>query len=102
MNSQQVFNAMCAAMIGLNDEEWFVVVDNQIDAMPEKLDFCTPFEVGKLDAEEELELDPTRHGLITVGECEEYILGYREGQAADLAGYCDDIEDRNFWAKGQW
>lgn len=98
MNSNQLyFTQMIDAML---DADWRERIDDQIDATPETMDFCTPEAVGRLDAEEQLECDPTRHGYRTVLECEAYILGFKDVTGAmDLEDARDDVE---FWRRGGW
>lgn len=89
------FEAMIEAMMDEQDL-WRVAVDNEIDATPEQLDFATPFDAGWLDAVEQMELDPTRHGYIKLSQCEEYVCGYRDGahveDTVDYVSYQDDVE----------
>lgn len=96
MNIQTLRMAtMTAAML---DDCWLERIADEIDALPEMLDFCTPFDAGKLDAAEGLELDPTRHGLITVFQAEEYILGFRS--VGELEMLIDGRDDEEFWRGG--
>jgi len=63
-------------------DEWSAVMENVVDALPEMLDIVTPREAGRLDAYDGLELDPTRHGFIKIGDCEWYVIGYKGAQQA--------------------
>lgn len=89
MNSQQLFNAMLAAMVG----------DDAIDK-PEQLDFATPREMGRMDALDGEECDPLNYGYVKVTDCEAYILAYRESahieDTDELISYIEDVE----WMRG--
>lgn len=100
-------------------DEWRATMENVVDATPEMLDLVTPREAGRLDAYDGLELDPTRHGFVKIGDCEWYVIGYKTAQQAmarvtvlpqtrmltaremrehnaDYASYLDDVE----WLRG--
>lgn len=98
MNAQQHFALMCAAMTG--PDEWLEAIQDEIDAMPEVLDFVTPEFVGRLDAEEDLDCDPTRHGYRTILEAEAYVIGWKA--ANELEDLVEDMADRDYHSRGQW
>lgn len=97
MNSQY-FEAMICAMMDERDAWREVEIVNASDALPETLDFCTPEAVGRLDAEDGLSCDPTRHGYLKLLEIEEYIWGWK-----DASEYLDNrepaIEDDHEWIR---
>lgn len=94
MNNMQFFNAMCAAML---EDTWQGLIQDEIDANPETLDFCTPEAVGRLDAEENLDCDPTRHGYRTILEAEAYVIGWKAiVEVDDLVSGREDEE----WIRG--
>lgn len=97
MNSQQMMGAMCAAMIS---DQWLEAVQGEIDALPETPDFCTPFELGRLDGLDGFLCDPVQYGFVTIWDAEAYVLGWREGahveDTEDLVSYIEDVE----WFRG--
>lgn len=96
MNSQELFATMIFAM--MDEDAWRVAVDDAIDAMPEQLDFCDPEYVGRLDAEEGLGCDPTRHGFRTILQAEAYVISWTA--AVELQDFIDGCEDVEFWRGG--
>ena len=97
MNAQtQLF---CTMLMAMCDEDlWRISVDNEIDSMPETLDFCTPEYIGHMDAEEGLDCDPTQHGFRTVLECEAYIVAWKDTVA--LEELIDGREHEDFVRSG--
>lgn len=99
MNSYQLFEAMCVAMVG-NDDQWRRDIEDEIDATPETLDFCTPECVGRLDAEEGLTCDSFRHGYLKLLDIEAYIIGWKAAVA--LEEQVEGRLDAEYHYKGQW
>lgn len=95
MNETQFFNAMCEAML---DDTWQGLIQDEIDANPETLDFCTPECVGRLDGEEHLDCDPGRHGYRTILESEAYVIGWKA--ATEVQDLLDAREDEEFIRHG--
>lgn len=65
-----------------------------IEYMKSKL--ATPFYVGYFDGNDGAECDPLSYGFRTVTDCEQYVLGWREGMhlddTQDLIDARDDVE----------
>lgn len=95
MNAETMFVMGCAAMF---DDIWAERVKAEYAAMPEQLDFCDPEYVGRLDAEEGLACDPTRHGYRTILEAEAYVIAWTA--AVELQDFIDYVEDVEFWRYG--
>lgn len=88
MNSQQRFEQMCGAMMD--------------DVRPQEQDFADAYEVGRLDAEDDLECDPLKW-FYDLDRVEQYVLGWRDGMHVDdTAEYIDDRLDREWHARGEW
>jgi len=94
---QAALTAKLDAIVAANTEE-------AMDIMPENpADIFTPEEIGRMDFDEGLDADPTRH-YAKLGDMDAYELGYRQGyrEAEDTAEYEDDILDREYHASGNW
>lgn len=68
------------------DEDWFVVIQEQIDAAPDTLaDTLEPYVMGCYEAEMGLPCEPLTH-YAKLGDIEQYIIGWKEIDALLNAG----------------
>lgn len=69
-----------------------------IEYMKSKL--ATPFYVGYFDGNDGAECDPLSYGFRTTVDCEQYVLGWREGahieDTDEMVSYREDVD----WMRG--
>ncbi len=92
----------------LLDEEWIIVINEEIAARPETLaEVVEPELLGRFEAEMGLPCEPMKY-YMKLGDIEAYIVGWKDTQAvlaerlADTEDYEQDIMDRDWWSRGQW
>lgn len=63
------------------DADWVVVINGQIDALPQTLaDVADPYTVGRMEAEQGLPCEPLTH-YARLGDIEQYIIGHKDATA---------------------
>lgn len=101
---RQAFEAKIDVILAANAEKWKSAIVDEIDAIPDNpADIFTPEEVGRIDAEEGRDCEPTEH-YSKLGDIEAYIIGWKDakGELEMTADYESDILDREFWSRGQY
>jgi hypothetical protein len=87
---------------GLLEEEWVIAIEEVVTANPQGIAFAIePIVMGTYDGENGLPCDPVARGYRKLGDCEHYVVGWKEGHFrwGELQELIDGIEDEE-WMRG--